>query len=116
MPIVVAVGFCIEGVEAVSPSADFFDCEHVSRFDLVMLEKFAYPLAPTKHSAWFGGSGFSADVGLDGGVQPVEANLDGLAVAVGGLLRCTETIGREEAVLTSDVDGVVAQIARRDAD
>lgn len=81
-----------------------------------MLKKFAYPLAPTEHSAWFGGSGFGADVGLDSSVKTVEQNLDRLAVPVGGLARSAETIGREETVLTPDVDGVVAQIARCDAD
>jgi len=101
---------------SVSRRCDFFECEHVPRFDLVLLEKLADPLSAAEHSAWFPGSRFGADVGLDGGVQPVKANLDGLAVPVGGLARSAETVGREEAVLTSDVDGVVTQIARRDAD
>ena len=91
-----------------SRRCDLFDGEPWACLDLLVLEELADPLAPPKHPTWFAGSGLGSDVSLDGGVQPVKANLDGFAVPIGGLPRRAETIGREETVLTPDVDGVVA--------
>jgi len=82
----------------------------------MVLEELPDPPAPSEDSARLAGRGFGPDVGLDCGVQPVEVNLNGLAVPVGGSPRCTDAVGGKEIVMPCDGDSLVLEVARRDLD
>ncbi|MBI3835160.1 MAG: hypothetical protein HY287_12590 [Planctomycetes bacterium] len=111
---IIALNAAISSTQLVA--SDTFTYWYVARFYLMVFVEFADPFSPSEHAPGFAVLRIGSEIGFDGDIQAFEPDFEGLALPVACFLRRAYGVRRKEVKVAGDVEVVVSQVTRGDAD